>query len=96
MATQLALEESHAKYCYMVNPTYDDLNVPAVRVPANADFGSLAEFEVITPRLKSDKYFEPYVVDYDVDIEQTDMEQNLLSEESIATRVKRQREVTER
>lgn len=71
LATQLALEESHAKYCYMVNPTYDDEHVPAVRVPHDADFGSLAEFEVITPRLKSDKYFEPYVVDYDVDIQKS-------------------------
>lgn len=71
LATMLALEESHAKYCYMVNPTYDDANVPAVRVPRDADFGSLAEFEVITPRLKDDKYFEPYVVDYDVDIQKS-------------------------
>lgn len=71
LANQLALEESHAKYCYMVNPTYDDEHVPAVRVPHDADFGSLAEFEVITPRLKSDKYFEPYVIDYDVDIQKS-------------------------
>lgn len=71
LANQLALEESHAKYCYMVNPTYDDTNVPAVRVPYNADFGSIAEFEILTPRLKSDKYFEPYLVDYDFDIKQS-------------------------
>lgn len=71
LSTQLALEESHAKYCYMVNPTYDDEHVPAVRVPYDADFGSLAEFEVITPRLKSDKYFEPYVIEYDVDIQKS-------------------------
>lgn len=71
LATQLALEESHAKYCYMVNPTYDDEHVPAVRVPHDADFGSLAEFEVITPRLKRDKYFEPYIIDYDVDIQKS-------------------------
>lgn len=71
LSTQLALEESHAKYCYMVNPTYDDEHVPAVRVPHDADFGSLVEFDVITPRLKSDKYFEPYVVDYDVDIQKS-------------------------
>lgn len=67
----LALEESHAKYCYFINPTYDDLNVPAVRVPKDADFGSFTEFEVITPRLKADKYFEPYCVDYDSDIEKS-------------------------
>lgn len=67
----LALEESHAKYCYFINPTYDDLNVPAVRVPKDADFGSFTEFEVITPRLKSDKYFEPYCVDYDSVIEKS-------------------------
>lgn len=67
----LALEESHAKYCYFINPTYDDLNVPAVRVPRDADFGSFTEFEVITPRLKDDTYFEPYCVDYDSDIEKS-------------------------
>ena len=71
LSTMLALEESHAKYCYFVNPTYDDLNVPAVRVPKDADFGSFTEFEIITPRLKADKYFEPYCVDYDSDIEKS-------------------------
>ena len=71
LSTMLSLEEHSAKYCYFINPTYDDDNVPAVRVPDNADFGSIAEFEIITPRLKSDKYFEPYIVDYDVNIEKS-------------------------
>ena len=71
LSNMLALEESNAKYCYFVNPTYDDAHVPSVRVPHDADFGSFAEFEIITPRLKDDKYFEPYCVDYDVDIEKS-------------------------
>lgn len=71
LSTMLALEESHAKYCYFINPTYNDFNIPAVRVPDDADFGSIAEFEIITPRLKRDKYFEPYIVDYDVDLEKS-------------------------
>ncbi len=71
LLTMLALEESNAKYCYFVNPTYDDANVPAVRVPMDADFGSFAEFEILTPRLKTDKYFEPYCLDYDADIEKS-------------------------
>lgn len=71
LSTMLALEESNAKYCYFVNPTYDDANVPAVRVPMDADFGSFAEFEILTPRLKTDKYFEPYCLDYDADIEKS-------------------------
>ena len=71
LSTMLALEEANAKYCYFVNPTYDDLNVPAVRVPMDADFGSFAEFEILTPRLKTDKYFEPYCLDYDADIEKS-------------------------
>lgn len=71
LSTMLSLEESHAKYCYFVNPTYNDYNVPCVRIPSDADFGSLTEFEIITPRLQQDKYFEPYVCDYDVDIEKS-------------------------
>lgn len=67
----LALEESNAMYCYFVNLTYDDAHVPSVRVPHDADFGSFTEFEIITPRLKEDKYFEPYCVDYDSDIEKS-------------------------
>lgn len=71
LSTMLALEESNAKYSYFINPTYNDENIPAVRVPDDADFGSIAEFEIITPRLKCDKYFEPYIVDYDVDLEKS-------------------------
>ena len=46
LSTMLALEEAHAKYCYFINPTYNDENIPAVRVPNDADFGSIAEFEL--------------------------------------------------
>ena len=47
LSTMLALEESNAKYCYFVNPTYDDANVPAVRVPMDADFGSFASLRYL-------------------------------------------------